>query len=256
MENTQNQIFLHGGGDSPAARSIAFGRFVQAFMTHAHGPLLIVAADPDMDEARATADYYRALFAGLAVPINWLVPLLVSADAPLTGEQVAKFDPSGIFVCGGRTPYVHQALCSDLSWVEYKEQKAIPYGGTSAGAVIASSRAILGGWQIDGELEPRPIVWQGASEGLDTLTVRPGAGLVPFSVEIHAGETGSLTRLIHAVAGGQINEGWAIGEDTLLAVHPTRIHIYGRGYAYRVVRAADGRATVRVFAAPDAFRRR
>ncbi len=169
---------------------------------------------------------------------------------------MAGFEPSGIFVCGGRTPYVHQALCADLSWVEYKEQKAIPYGGTGAGAVIAASRAILGGWQTDGEMEPRPIVSRGASEGLDTLTVRPGAGLVPFAVEINTGETGSLTRLIHAVAGGQINEGWAIGEDTLLAVHPTRIHIYGRGYAYRVVKAAEGRATVRVFAAPDAFRRR
>ncbi len=256
MENIQNQIFLHGGGDSPAARSIAFGRFVQAFMTHAQGPLLIVAADPDQDEARARADYYRALFAGLAVPINWLVPLLVTAEEPLTGAQVAGYEPSGIFVCGGRTPYVHQALCADLSWVEYKEQQSIPYGGTGAGAVIAAARAILGGRQIDGELEPRPFLSEGASEGLDALTVRPGAGLVPFAVEIHAAERGSLTRLIHAVAGGQITEGWAIGEDTLLAVHPTRIHIYGRGYAYRVVKAAEGRATVRVFAAPDAFRRR
>lgn len=257
MKSNFNQIFLHGGGDDPTARSIAFGRFAQAYLTRVRGPLLIVAADPDESEARATADYYRDLFAGLAVPSNWLVPLLASADRPLTGARVAELAPSGLFVCGGRTPYVHQALCADLSWVDYLRDHAVAYGGTSAGAAIAAERAILGGWQTDGgEAGPRPVLYQGASEGLDALTVRPGAGLAPFAVETHAAQMGTLSRLIHAVAGGQASEGWAIDEDTLLAVHPTRIHIYGRGHAYRVVRAGEGRVSVRVFAAPDAVRRR
>jgi hypothetical protein len=75
-------------------------------------------------------------------------------------------------------------------------------------------------------------------------------------VETNASQEGTLTRLIHAVAGGLVNEGWAIGEDTLLAVHPVRIHIYGRGHAYRVTSGAQGRATVRMFTAPAAYRRR
>jgi cyanophycinase len=256
MDKTPNKIFLHGGGDSPEARSAAFGRFVQAFQSNPGGPLLIVAADPDPDAARETADFYRTVFAELSVPINWLVPLLVSAEEPLTGAQVAGYAPSGIFVCGGRVPYVHQALCSDLSWVEYKRENAIPYGATGAGSVIAASRAIMGGWQTDGDVEPRPIVQEVAGEGLDTLTVKPGADLVPFAVETHTGKTGSLTRLIHAVSQGLVSEGWALSEDTLLAFHPTRIHLFGRGHAYRVVRAAEGRATVRVFTAPADYRRR
>lgn len=257
MKSNFNQIFLHGGGDAAAARSIAFGRFAQAYLTHVRGPLLIVAADPDENEARATAGYYRDLFAELAVPADWLVPLLVSAGRPLSGAQLAELGPSGLFICGGRTPYVHQALCADLSWVDYLRENAVAYGGTSAGAAIAAEQAILGGWQTDGsEAGPRTILPAGASEGLDTLTVRPALGLVPFAVDVHAGQSGTLTRLVHAVSGGLVNEGWAIDEDTLLAVHPTRIHIYGYGHAYRVVRAGDGRVSVRVYAAPDAVRRR
>lgn len=249
-------IFLHGGGDHPEARSIAFGRFAQAYLTNVSGPLLIVATAGARAEAAATADYYRDLFAGLAVPPDWLVPVLVDPERPLTAEQVAAHNPSGIFVCGGATPLYHRALCRDLSWVDYLREQAIPYGGTSAGAAVAADRAIVGGWQTPEEAEPRQILFEGASEGLDPLTVRPGAGLVSFAVEVHAAQNGSLTRLIHAVGRGLMSEGWAIDEDTLLAVHPTRIHVYGRGHAYRVVRAAAGRVTVRYLAAPDAVRRR
>jgi len=248
-------VFLHGGGDDPDARSIAFGRFAQAYLTNVHGPLLIVAVAEDIDEARATSGYYRDLFASLQVPVDWLVLLAVDPGRPLTAEQVAAYNPSGLFVCGGSTPLYHRALCADIGWAEYLRANAVPYGGTSAGAAIAADKAILGGWQT-AEETPRQFLFAGASEGLDALTVRPGAGLVPFAVDVHAGQTGTLTRLVHAVRSGRVNEGWAIDEDTLLAVHPTRIQIYGRGHAYRVVRAAEGRVTVRVFAAPDTFRRR
>lgn len=248
-------VFLHGGGDDPDARSIAFGRFAQAYLTNVRGPLLIVAAADSEGEAQATAGYYRDLFAGLNVPADWLVPVIADPERPLTAEQVAAYDPSGLFVCGGSTPLYHRSLCADRGWADYLRANAVPYGGTSAGAAIAADKAILGGWQTSEET-PRQFLAAGAGEGLDALTVRPGAGLVPFAVDVHAGQAGTLTRLIHAVRGGQVNEGWAVDEDTLLAVHPTRIQIYGRGHAYRVVRAAEGRVTVRVFAAPDTYRRR
>ncbi len=248
--------FLHGGGDDPEARSIAFGRFAQSYLTGVRGrPLLIVATAYEEAEAQATAGYYRDLFAGLSVPADWLIPLVISPDRPLTAAHLAEHDPAGLFVCGGPTPLYHRALCDDLSWVEYVREQAIPYGGTSAGAAIAADRAILGGWQTADDT-PRPIVAEYAGEGLEPLTVRPGAGLVPFAVETHAGQAGTLTRLIHAVQRGLVGEGWAIDEDTLLGVHPTRIQIYGRGHAYRVVRAAEGRVSVRIYPAPATYRRR
>lgn len=248
--------FLHGGGDSPEARSIAFGRFAQSYLTGVRArPLLIVAAAYEAAEAQATADYYRDLFAKLSVPADWLIPLVVDPDRPLTAALMAEHDPAGLFVCGGPTPLYHRALCADLSWVDYLREHAIPYGGTSAGAEIAADQAIIGGWQTPDDT-PRPIVSEAMSEGLETLTVRPGAGLVPFAVETHAGQAGTLTRLIHAVQRGAVNVGWAIDEDTLLGIHPTRIQIYGRGHAYRVVRSAEGRVSVRIFSAPATYRRR
>lgn len=249
-------VFLHGGGDSPGSRSIAFGRFAQAYLTGVSGPLLLIATDHTRAAAEQTAGYYRALFAGLQVPAEWLIPIPVDPDRPLTGEQVAAYGPSGLFVCGGPTPLYHRALCTDLSWVDYLRERAIPYGGTSAGAAIASDRAILGGWQTADALEPRQIIPAAASEGLDPLTVRPGAGLVPFAVDVHAGQAGTLARLVHAIHAGLVSEGWAIDEDTLLALHPTRIQIYGHGQAYRATRAAEGRVSVRVYAAPATIRRR
>ncbi len=249
-------VFLHGGGDDPEARSIAFGRFAQSYLTDVRGrPLLIVATAHEEAEARATAGYYRDLFAGLSVPADWLIPVVVDPNRPLTAAQVAAHNPAGLFVCGGATPLYHRALCADLSWVDYLRENNIPYGGTSAGAAIAAGKAIIGGWQTADDM-PRPILSEDAGEGLDALTVRPGAGLVPFAVDVHAGQAGTLTRLIHAVQRGLVSEGWAIDEDTLLAVHPTRIQIYGRGHAYRVVRAAEWRVAVRVYAAPVTYRRR
>lgn len=75
------------------------------------------------------------------------------------------------------------------------------------------------------------------------MTVRPGLGLVPFSVDVHAGQSGTLTRLIHVVRAGAATEGWAIDEDTMLVVGPGGMELHGLGHAYRVRRVADGALT-------------
>ena len=64
--------------------------------------------------------------------------------------------------------------------------------------------------------------------------MRDGLGLVPFAVEIHASQMGTLTRLLHAVELGLVSEGWAIDENTLLQIDQSAIHIYGQGHAYHV----------------------
>jgi len=245
-------VFLHGGGDLEAARPATFGLFAGACLTGRVGPLLVVAVAASPAEASETAAYYVDLFAALGVPADRLAALPLEPDQSLTAEQVAAAGPCGLFVCGGETPLYHRVLCTDLSWVAYVREHAIPYGGTSAGAAIAAGQAILGGWRSG---DGRPILFQGASEGLDGLTVRLGACLVPFAVEVHAGQMGTLTRLIHVVAGGQAAEGWGIDEDTLLIVSETGIEIAGPGFAYHVTRRSEVGATVRVFAAPASVAR-
>ncbi|MBV7331716.1 hypothetical protein KFU94_26495 [Chloroflexi bacterium TSY] len=123
-----------------------------------------------------------------------------------------------------------------MKWLDYLEEFDIPYGGTSAGAAIAARHAILGGWQRECDGTVRSILFPGASEGLDFLTIRPGLALVPFAVDVHASQMGTLTRLIHAVDSRQVAEGWAIDENTLLQVSDEGIQVYGQGHAYRVQR--------------------
>ena len=79
---------------------------------------------------------------------------------------------------------------------------------------MAAARAIVGGWRLGG----REVCAAEAGEDLDELAVRDGLGLVPFAVDVHATQWGTLTRLVHAVGAGLVDEGWAIDEGTVLVV--------------------------------------
>jgi cyanophycinase len=69
-------------------------------------------------------------------------------------------------------------------------------------------------------------------------------------VDAHATAWGTLTRLVHAVAGGLVAEGWAIDEHTCLAVDARGIAVHGAGCAYHA--ASDGRrVAVDVVRAPS-----
>jgi cyanophycinase len=71
------------------------------------------------------------------------------------------------------------------------------------------------------------------------LDVRPGLGLVPFAVEIHASQWGTLTRLLHSLDLGLVSEGWAVDENTLLQIDAAGIQVYGPGQAYHMQRTAE-----------------
>jgi cyanophycinase len=125
----------------------------------------------------------------------------------------------------------------------------VPYAGFSAGAAVAPHSAIVGGWRL-GEFA---VCSDDASEDLDQVEPRPGLGLVPFAVDVHASQWGTLTRLVHAVAAGLVGEGWAIDEHTCLAPDAGgEIAVHGLGGAYHVTRdGTDGAVSVRVQRATD-----
>ena len=88
-----------------------------------------------------------------------------------------------------------------------------------------------------------------AAEDLEPLTVRPGLGLVPFAVDVHATQWGTVTRLIHAVRAELAPEGWAVDEGTTLVYDGDRVaRVEGLGSAYRVSGARDLRLEVVVAA--------
>ena len=73
-----------------------------------------------------------------------------------------------------------------------------------------------------------------AGEDLEELTVRPGLGLVPFAIDVHATQWGTLTRLTHAVRAGLAPDGWAVDEGTALVCEGDDVRVVGTGVAYRV----------------------
>jgi cyanophycinase len=234
-------IYLIGGGGGGATPNETYGRFVQA----ANGKIALVIVGNDAD-ASAELDEYRVLLAGPGAASQDSIDICIGPEQPLTYEKLAAHSPAGVFVCGGMTPLYQEALCLDSSWLNYLHEAGIPYAGVSAGAAVASRQAIVGGWKVERAGKMTQMVFPGAGEGCEFLDVRAGLGLVPFSVDVHASQWGTLTRLLHAVDTGRVEDGWGIDEDTMLEVVSGRLTVYGVGQAYHVNRTVDGTLEVSI----------
>ena len=210
-----SDVFLIGGGRDEVAVRASHEPFVAAV---GDGPIVAVV----LDEGEAT-DLERWSEALRLAGAGEVHALVVSSQRRPVRED---FDgAAGVYVAGGWTPGYHEALVG-ASWLP-----DVPFAGFSAGAAIAAAPAILGGWRI-GSLA---ICAEEAGEDLDQLTVRPGLGLVPFAVDVHATQWGTLTRLAHAVRSGAVPEGWAVDEGTVAVVQDGRVaRVEGLGAAYRV----------------------
>jgi cyanophycinase len=90
----------------------------------------------------------------------------------------------------------------------------MPYLGFSAGAMIATGTALLGGYLSNG-IE---VCGEECSEGLAELEIRDGLGLAPFAVDVHAAQAGTLSRAVGAVAAGLVNRAVAVDENTALVL--------------------------------------
>ncbi|MDX2162860.1 MAG: Type 1 glutamine amidotransferase-like domain-containing protein [bacterium] len=233
-------LFLHGGGEHPQADQTTFGGVIRAAKAHEKGRIaLILAAAVESEMELWCTEYVRGFVNAGALPGN-MVSLFLSPQKPLTRSMIEAVAPQAIYVCGGVTPLYHQVLTYDLSWLDYLRDGNIPYGGTSAGAAVASGQAILGGWRVERDGVPRQMIYVGGSEDLDLLTVDEGLGLVPFSIEVHASQWGTLTRLIHAVESQAVEQGCAIDENTLLRIEDGTAVVEGLGHLYYVRGSSQG----------------
>ncbi|MDX6227608.1 MAG: cyanophycinase [Frankiales bacterium] len=167
------------------------------------------------------------------------VPVLVPVGAKLSTHQLGDVD--GLLVCGGLTPAYASSLAPMAShlqdWLADR-----PYCGFSAGAAIAATRALVGGWR-EGEVEVCP---EDAGEDLDQVAVVDGLGLVDLMVDVHCAQWGTLPRLIAAL--GPSGRGVGLDENTALQVVAGEITVTGLGAAHQVV-VADGEARVRTYRA-------
>lgn len=238
--------FLIGGGWDASGFVHTYGRFLQVATRHAERQIaIVVAAEPGVEPAERFRQT-RSVFESVGAAPEDFFSLFVADDAPLTLEALASHQPTGIFVCGGLTPAYQRALCRNLAWIDYLHDLQIPYAGFSAGAAIAATTAIVGGWQRQVDQRKIVIADEQISEDETLIDVRVGLGLVPFAVDVHASQWGTLTRLLHSVDQGAVASGWAIDEETMLEVDARGIRVHGLGHAYRVQRNHTGALEIKL----------
>lgn len=225
-------IHLIGGGWDPAYAGALYGAFLQeaaAVAGRAGRPGKPVIACVVYDEGDGRAQFGRWEQVLTSLAFCEPVPVLVDAETPLDVSALGNAD--ALLVCGGLTPGYAAMLASAaigvLDWLLLGDR---PYAGFSAGSAIAPSTALVGGWLSGGV----PICPDDAAEDLDELTLRPGLGVVPFFVDVHCTQWGTLPRLITAVRDHPRAVGVGIDENTVLTVGPAGAVVRGRGQVWLV----------------------
>ncbi|ASP39324.1 hypothetical protein CHH28_11835 [Bacterioplanes sanyensis] len=249
-------LFLVGGGWDTDARTDVYQRFFAAAQQDGKRRIVSihVAEEDDSEEDRqAQVERSRDVFLELGASNDELVSLTLTAGETLTATKLAELAPTAVFVWGGLTPLYQEVLTADQSWVQYLKDNNVVYGGFSAGIVIAAEQAVVGGWQMPVSKRQVAILDADLAEGLDALDVRPGLGLVPFSLDVHASQWGTVTRLMHAVEQQHVpSPGWAVDENTILEVSKDgQLSVWGAGQAYRVSRTAAGQLQIAIFRQGD-----
>lgn len=231
--------FLIGGGWTPSARSLVYGPFLAAA---GREPTIACVV---FDEGDGEAQFDRWANALVSTAPCSPQPVLVADGETLDVEALGGAD--GVLVCGGHTPSYATALAPAADGLAaWLADGSRPYAGFSAGAAIASRDAIVGGWRANGV----PVCPEDAGEDLDEISVVPGLGLAPFSVDVHAAQWGTLGRAIAAVRAGGVASAIAIDEDTVVAFDGDAARVAGLGLVHRVTLVGSA-AQVRSFRAGE-----
>ncbi|MER6024735.1 hypothetical protein [Streptomyces sp. NPDC001851] len=232
--------FLIGGGWDTAE---VYEPFVGAVGGERRIGCLIV----DEGDGAAQFERYAGALrkAGPCTPVPLLVPL-----GGRFGPEQALAGVDGLLVCGGLTPAYQEALEDGLERLPtLLAGRGMPYAGFSAGAAVAARRAVVGGWLADGV----PVCPEETGEDLAEVEVRAGLGLVPFAVDVHAAQWGTLARLIAVVGRGAAPYGVAVDENTLLEVADGEVRVAGLGRAHLVRPDGGGGALVRAYGPGERF---
>jgi len=208
--------------EEATARAVAGGRSV---------PRIAVIVVHDGDGLDTFTRFESALRS--AGPVD-AVSVLVAEGAEVAREALADLD--AILVAGGLTPAYLESLRPRFGEIRRQVADGTPYLGFSAGAAIAAERALIGGWKI-GDVE---VCAEEAGEELEEITVAEGIGLLDVTVDVHAAQWGTLTRLIAATEAGIVDGGLAVDESTVLIAGAGPLRVAGRGSVWTVIAADSG----------------
>lgn len=232
-------VHLIGGGWAEDEQAWT-GRFIQEARERAETAPLIVCVlwAETLEEGESLHADYREDFGKFDIGELRIVQL--TGARALEAADLAAAD--GIFVGGGLTPGYHAAIMPLADTIRGLVASGVPYAGFSAGAMIAGEAALLGGWRIGG-IE---VIAHEYSEGLDEVSLDAGLALVDLVVDVHAAQSGTLSRAVGMVDAGLAERAVAIDECTSLIVGSS-IQVAGRGNVWVVSGTEDG-VNVRVLA--------
>jgi cyanophycinase len=212
------RVFL----EEATARAISLGRSVPRIA-------VIVVHDGDGLDTFARFDSVLGM-AGACEPVS----VLAAEGAEIPQSAFAEVD--AILVAGGLTPAYLESLRPRFGEIRRQVAEGAPYLGFSAGAAIAAERALVGGWKI-GDVE---VCSEEAGEELEEVTVEEGIGLLDVTIDVHAAQRGTLTRLIAATEAGLVDGGLAVDESTVLIAGEGPLRVAGRGSVWTVIAAESG----------------
>ena len=237
-------VHLVGGGWNARTDAAVFGPFLAEATKRgaASGraePLLAILVVRDGDGAEHAANLVAAVAA--AGEFESKVTVVAPGDV---FALTALSEVDGILVGGGVTPAYLAAVTPIAGEIRRQVAAGIPYLGFSAGAMIAAERALIGGWRMGGV----EVSGEHAAEGLDEIAIELGIGLLDVTVEVHAAQWGTLSRLVAATEAGLIDGGLAVDENTALVVGEGALGVVGAGSVWRVSQS-DGGVLVSTFGA-------
>ena len=217
-------VHLIGGGWDDALAPTLYGPFVEAAARRAGATprILLVVMGTDAESLEYHEKYVHTL--GL-VGGHELVVERVAEGTPFDESALDGID--GLFVGGGPTPEYHASLTGAYARIRSLVAGGLPYAGFSAGAAIAGSHAVIGGWRLAGV----PVCPEDSNEDLDAVAVVEGIGLVPGAVDVHAAQWGNVSRVVAVVAAGLAPSGVALDEGTSLGPDGA---VRGAGRVWRV----------------------
>ncbi|GAA2040308.1 hypothetical protein GCM10009819_27210 [Agromyces tropicus] len=230
-------VHLVGGGWDPSHAASVYAPFLAeaaevAGRAGADRPRIAVLVVAPDREAAALAERWRAVLDSVA-DVEVAVTV-VPEDGAFALE--ALNGAHGVLVGGGLTPAYRRAVEPVAGELRRRTASGEPYLGFSAGASIASDAALLGGWRIGGVA----VAPEEAGEDLDEVTVEAGIGLVDLTIDCHAAQWGTLTRLIAATEARLVDGGIAIDEDTLFTIGTSGLRVAGAGSVWSVTGDGDG----------------
>ena len=237
-------IILVGGGPDTVTTPVVFDRFVSEVRRRAGSRppgIAVVLFDREGSSEYFLPAYLDPLRRRMACQVT---PVLLRSGEP---ADPASFDVDAVVVGGGPTPEYLAGLLDSAPVIRSAVADGVPYLGFSAGAMVAAERAIVGGYRIRGT----EVCSEECSEGLDELDVRDGLGLVPFAVDVHAAQAGTLSRAVGAVAKGLVDRAVAVDENTALVLrhgYLDDVEVIGSGNCW-TIRGSGRKATVSVLSA-------